>query len=147
MSRHVDRRELRCMRETGSEDLSRGSLPHLKKRYGKVSFRLTEGNAVKLQKIAESLPCFKLPPLTRDHGSKRSALVYALNKFFDRDPPEVFQIIRARRRKTRICVHLDLRLRYALWRANRTLKITQNELVNLAIESYPLDPSVKMAEK
>jgi len=116
-------------------------LSHLSERYGKVNFRLTKSNATKLEKVAEELPYFALPPFLKRKATKQRIFTHILNHFLKRYEENwagLRELIESRRHGVKICVHLDLRLRYALWRAKKIFKISQNELINLAIESYVL---------
>jgi len=119
----------------------RSKLAHLHERFGKVNFRLSKSNVTKLEKVAEELPYFALPPYLKKKATKQRILIHILNQFLKRheeDPAGFRELIESRRHGVKICVHLDLRLRYALWRAKKIFKISQNQLVNLAIESYVL---------
>jgi len=118
---------------------------HLSRNHGKVNFRLTKANSAKLEKVAEELAYPRVPPYITIRTTKQSVLTHILNQFFRRyeeDQAGFRELVESRRHGTKICIHLDLRLRYALWRAKRILKISQNELVNLAIECYVLKGSL-----
>jgi len=126
-------------------------LAHLYERYGKVNFRLTRSNAAKLVKVAEEMQRPALPLFTSRRITKQMILTHVLNRFlksFTDDRHALFELVENRKRNIKICIHLDLRMRYALWRASKILKISQNELVNMAIESYALkDTSTQTVEK
>jgi len=114
---------------------------HLPRNHGKVNFRLTKANSIKLEKIAKELAYPRLPPYINIRTTKQSVLTHILNQFFKRyeeDHAGFHELVDRRRHGAKICIHLDLRLRYALWRAKKILRISQNELVNLAIECYVL---------
>jgi hypothetical protein len=83
-------------------------------------------------------------PFTKRRITKQRILTHVLNRFFksfENERRALFELVENRRRRTKLCIHLDLRLRYALWKASKIFKVSQNELVNLAIEHYPLKSS------
>ena len=105
---------------------------------------MTKSNAAKLVKVADEIPCLALSPFTKRRITKQRILTHVLNRFlksFENERRALFELVENRRRRTKLCIHLDLRLRYALWKASKIFKVSQNELVNLAIECYALKSS------